>query len=62
MGFVTTIDHLNGHDDIALALGNMIVAWSGAEAMLVHAMASVGNLEIHQATSGFSVSQHSRRG
>ena len=26
MGFVTTIDNLNGHDDIALALGNMIVA------------------------------------
>ncbi|WP_292406850.1 hypothetical protein [Mesorhizobium sp.] len=48
-----TIDHLGGHDDIALALGNMIVAWSGAEATLVHAMAIVGSLDINQANSGF---------
>jgi hypothetical protein len=47
------IDHLRGHEDIAAALGNMIVAWSGAEQTLVHAMANVSGMDINQANKGF---------
>src|SRR5262249_28294541 len=42
-----------GHDDIALALGNMIVAWSAAEHTLVHAMAKVSNMDVNQVVKGF---------
>lgn len=48
-----TLDKLRGNDDIAMALGNMIVAWSHAEEALVLAMSVVGRIDIDQAAHGF---------
>jgi hypothetical protein len=41
MGSYTDIFDLNDHPDIAKALGNMVLAWAGAESAMLYAMCAI---------------------
>jgi hypothetical protein len=44
---------LQGHDDIAIALGNMVIAWQTAETQILFAMIAVTGMSSNQALDSF---------
>lgn len=47
------IDQLIGNDEVAQALGNMIVAWAAAESAVLYAMCAVCSMHPNQAHYGY---------
>lgn len=47
------IDRLDGHPEVAAALGNMVIAWANAETAILFAMAEICNLPTNMAHFGY---------
>ena len=47
------IDNLDHEPDIAIALGNMVVAWARAESALINVFAAVSGMHIDMATAAY---------